>query len=73
MTLPIIVSLGGHLLYLAGSANVNNPDEGSCRHFFSINMSSCFQPVSQVNGISCPEVCAVEASDSSWKRRGLIL
>lgn len=29
--------------------------------------------MTQENGISCPEVCAVEASDSSCKRGGLIL
>lgn len=36
-------------------------------------MASCFQPEVQENGVLYPEVCAVEASDSGWKGKGLIL
>lgn len=61
MTLPIKVSLGSHcVLYLAVLVDASNPDE----HFFSINISSYFHPSSDT---LCPEVCVMEASDSSWK------
>lgn len=68
MTLPIIESLGSHpALYLVVLVNVSNPVDASCWHFFSINMPSYFHPGPQENTIWCPEVSAVEASDSSWK------
>lgn len=41
MTLPIIVSLGSHLVfYLDISVNVDDPDQGSCQLFFSFLPSS---------------------------------
>lgn len=45
MTLPLIESLGSHLVfYFAVLVNASNADEGTCRHFFSINTSSYFHP-----------------------------
>ena len=74
MTLPITESLGGRLvLYLAVSVVVYDPDEGSRRHFFNKHVITCpNQVVTRQNGISSPEVRAVEACDSSCKG-GLIL